>query len=66
VGKKLSDLTTRKVILIVLAMLLSAPLFIVTTFKVDPDGNKVGLEFIAQYPVGSPGFNFAFENYIEL
>lgn len=32
VGRKLSDLTTRKVILIVLAMLLSAPFFIVTTF----------------------------------
>jgi hypothetical protein len=66
VGKKLSDLTTRKVILIVLAMLLTAPIFIVTTFKPNPDGASVGLELIADYEVGTEGFNFAFENFIEL
>lgn len=46
-------------------MLLTAPLFIVTTFKVNPDGNAVGLEMIAEFEVGSNGFNYAFENYIE-
>jgi hypothetical protein len=66
VGKKLSDLTTRKVILIVLSMLLTAPLFIVTTYKSDPDGASVGLELIAANEVGTDGFNFAFENFIEL
>jgi len=59
-------LTTRKVILIVLAMLLTAPMFIVTTFKPNPDGNSVGLEMIAQFKVGTEGFNYAFESYIEL
>lgn len=46
-------------------MLLTAPLFIVTTFKVNPDGNSIGLEMIAAYEVGTEGFNYAFENYIE-
>ena len=66
VGKKLSDLTTRKVILIVLSMLLTAPLFIVTTFKANPDGAAIGLEMIAAFDVGTEGFNLAFENFIEL
>jgi len=66
VGKKLSDLTTRKVILIVLSMLLTAPLFVVTTFKPNPDGAAIGLEMIAANQVGTDGFNLAFENYIEL
>jgi hypothetical protein len=47
-------------------MLLSAPIFIVTTFKPNPDGAGVGLELIAEYEPGDPGFNFAFENYILL
>lgn len=64
VGKKLSDLTTRKVILIVLAMLLSAPFFIVTTFIQDPDGIGIGLEFIGLFEPGSDGFNFALETYV--
>lgn len=66
VGKKLSDLTTRKVILIVLAMLFSAPIFIVTTFVPDPSGEQIGLDYIALFEPGTPGFNYAFENYVEL
>lgn len=33
VGKKLSDLTTRRVIILVLIMLCSVPIFSVTTYK---------------------------------
>jgi hypothetical protein len=64
VGKKLSDLTTRKVILIVLAMLLSAPFFIVTTFIPDPDGIGIGLEYVGLFEPGTTGFNLALQSFI--
>ena len=35
VGKKLSDLTTRRVIILVLAMLISVPIFSDSTYKDD-------------------------------
>lgn len=66
VGKKLSDLTTRKVILIVLAMLLSAPFFIVTTFLPNPDGISIGLDYIGEFEQGTTGFEQAFEVYVNL
>lgn len=51
VGKKLSDLTTRRVIILVLIMMFSVPLFTLSTYT-DVDSNTgflFGLELIALY-----------------
>jgi len=64
VGKKLSDLTTRKVILIVLAMLFSVPILSVNTYIDIYSGYTFGLQLMAQYETGSRGFNHAFDSYI--
>jgi hypothetical protein len=37
VGKKLSDLTTRRVIILVLSMLIAQPFFLNSTFQDEPD-----------------------------
>jgi len=37
VGKKLLDITTRRVIILVLAMLFSVPVFTVSTYLDDPN-----------------------------
>lgn len=50
-GKKLSDLTTRRVIILVLIMMFSVPLFTLSTYT-DVDSNTgfaFGLELIALY-----------------
>jgi len=47
-------------------MLLSAPFFIVTTFVPNPEGIGIGLDFVGEFEPGTPGFNFAFENYVQL
>ncbi len=51
VGKKLSDLTTRRVIILVLIMMFSVPLFTLSTYtNVDSNtGFQFGLEMIALY-----------------
>lgn len=46
VGKKLSDFTTRKVIILVLAMLFSQPLTSVGTYIDDPSSFEYGLSLI--------------------
>jgi len=46
VGKKLSDFTTRKVIILVLAMLFSQPLTSVGTYVEDPSSYEYGLSLI--------------------
>ena len=46
VGKKLSDFTTRKVIILVLAMLFSQPLTSVGTYIDDPSSYEYGLSLI--------------------
>ena len=61
VGKKLSDLTTRRVIILVLAMLFSVPVFTVSTFISDYNGYEIGLQLIAEFTPRSEGFNDAFE-----
>ena len=64
VGKKLSDLTTRRVIILVLAMLFSVPVFTVSTFVQDYNGYEVGLQLIGEFVPRSPGFNDAFEAFV--
>lgn len=49
VGKKLSDLTTRRVIILVLAMLFSVPLFSTSTYLEDPTSYEYGLAMLSSY-----------------
>jgi len=46
VGKKLSDLTTRRVIVLVLTMLISVPLFTSSTYIDDNTSNDLGLKMM--------------------
>ena len=66
VGQKLSDLTTRKVIVIVLIMMFSVPLFSLDTYQDDPNSYNYGLEMIALYN-GSylgTGWNYTRDTFI--
>lgn len=65
VGKKLSDLTTKRLIIVVLAMLFSIPIFDTTTYIETPDCNIFGLNLIANFSNYSEGFNASFNSYIE-
>jgi hypothetical protein len=49
VGKRLSEKTTRQVILVVLAMLFSVPLFTPTTYIEEPNSYDYGLSLIFLY-----------------
>lgn len=46
VGKKLSDLTTKRTIILVLAMLFSVPVFSKSTYVRDPDPYTIGLDLM--------------------
>jgi hypothetical protein len=46
VGKKLSDLTTRRVIILVLAMIFSVPLFSTSTYMEEPTSFQYGLNMV--------------------
>ena len=48
VGKRLSEATTRRVIILVLAMLFSVPLFTVTTYVEEPNSYNYGLSLIRE------------------
>lgn len=63
VGKKLSDLTTRRVIILVLSMMFSIPFLTLSTYK-DENTFTFGLELINAFPENSAGFNRTFDTYI--
>jgi hypothetical protein len=63
VGKKLSDLTTRRVIILVLSMMFSIPFLSLDTYKSE-DTFTFGLELINAYPKYSAGFNRTFDTYV--
>lgn len=46
VGKKLLDMTTRRVVILVLAMLFSVPVFTVSTYLAEPTSFSFGLKLI--------------------
>ena len=46
VGKKLSDFTTRKVVILVLVMLFTSPIFSVSTYLEEPNTYNYGLEMM--------------------
>ena len=65
VGKQLSDLTARRVIILVLAMLISAPIFSDTTFQDDDNSFKIGISLIKNYDRHSSQFNMILKSIIE-
>lgn len=46
VGKKLSEITTKRVIVLVLIMLFSQPIFSVSTYMTEPNSYDYGLNLI--------------------
>jgi hypothetical protein len=67
VGKKLSDLTTRRVILLVLAMMFSVPAFTISSYKNENNSFLFGLNLIHAYSdkSGESGFMNAFQAFRE-
>lgn len=65
VGKHLSDLTTRRVIVIVLIMMFSVPLLSLDTYKEEPNHFEYGLQIISAFASGSKGREAAIRSYIE-
>jgi len=46
VGKKLGDKTTKRVIILVLTMMFSVPLFMLTTYREENNSFTYGLELL--------------------
>lgn len=66
VGRQLSDLTTRRVIVIVLIMMFSVPILSLDTYREDPNSFKWGLQLIASYtPVNGDGWKGAYRTFID-
>jgi len=65
VGKKLTDLTQRRLIILVLAMLFSIPACSVTTYFTEPDSYSFGLKLLTNYNSNSIQFNKTFEAFVE-
>ena len=66
VGKKLLDKTTRRVIILVLAMLFSVPIFSVSTYLTEPNSFSYGLTLIKALGPETRGGRLAFNDTIEL
>ena len=49
IGKMVSEFTTRKVVIMVLAMLFSTPAMTVDTYIADPDSYEYGLKLIKMF-----------------
>lgn len=66
VGRKLSDLTTRRVIVIVLIMMFSVPILSLDTYQEEPNSFKYGLQVIAAYESnqGGVGWTEAFNTFV--
>jgi len=65
VGKMLSDLTTRRVIILVLAMLISVPLFSDTTYQDDNTSFETGINLLKRYKPHTPQFDNLFETILQ-
>jgi hypothetical protein len=64
VGKKLSEITTRRVIILVLIMLFSQPLFAVSTYMQEPNSYDYGLILIKELGPTKEGGILAFNSMI--
>lgn len=67
VGKKLSDLTTRRVIVLVTLMLLMVPLFTINTYKQENQYFEYGLEVVGNFSsdMTSETFSTIFDSYVK-
>lgn len=67
VGQQLSDLTTRRVITIVLIMMFSVPILTLNTYIEDPNSFEWGLQLIAKYESsqGGTAWNEAFTTFYQ-
>ena len=65
VGKMLSDLTTRRVIILVLAMLISVPLFSDTTYQDDNTSFETGINLLKRYKPHTTQFDYLFETILQ-
>jgi len=66
VGKKLSDLTTRRVLVLVIVMLLCVPLFTINTYKEENVYFEYGLNLVEKYSdQNSPTYISFFTNYVK-
>ena len=66
VGKKLNDTTTRRVIIMVLAMLFTVPIFTVGTYIEEPSSFDYGLALINHLGPASNGGKAVFDNTVEV
>lgn len=64
IGKKFSELTTRRVIILVLCMLFILPLFYTTLYLDDSLSYQFGLEVISSL-ISSEDFDIAWQSYID-
>ena len=60
VGKMLSDLTTRRVIILVLAMLISNPLFTDATYQEENTSFELGVGLLQKFKPHTPQFDALF------
>jgi hypothetical protein len=58
-------LTTRRVIILVLAMLISVPVFSTSTYMDDNNSYLAGMNMMIGFPIGDNGFNLLFKSFIE-
>ena len=66
VGKKLNDTTTRRVIIMVLAMLFTVPIFTVGTYIEEPSSFDYGLALINHLGPDTKGGQAVFNNTVEV
>lgn len=66
VGKKLSEITTKRVIVLVLIMLFSQPIFSVSTYMQDPNSYDYGLNLIQTLGPNTLGGQAAFNSMIAI
>ena len=65
VGKKLSDLTTKWVIVLVLTMMFSVPLFMLTTYREENKSFEFGLNLMNLFEDGTTSFSTIYQDYID-
>ena len=64
VGKKLSEITTKKVIILVLVMLFSSMLFKSGSYLEEPDSFNFGLILVQSLGPSTPGGKTAYDAFI--
>lgn len=66
VGKKLSEFTTRKVVILVLVMLFTSPVFSVSTYLEEPDSYNYGLDLLHKIGPRTVAGGELFDNIVDM